>query len=303
VSQTERPDLDAQIDALYGLPLGAFTAERDALAKRLRKEGDREGAAAVKALGKPSAAAWLVNQLARRHGGEVGELLAAGAALRRAHEAALAGGGAPALTAAAEGERRTVGRLLERVRELEAEGAPSEATLARVRETLHAAASDEEARDLVGRGRLVRERRAMGLGPLAFAGSTPAPASPPARPAERRPEPSRRDAAEERDHARRLREAQRAVEAARREAEAARAAHEEREEDHLRAREAREAAEGERERARQAVRRAEDAVDAARAAEAEARALAREERRRHDSAAAALLAAENEARRLEGGRG
>src|SRR5438128_1632089 len=86
----ERPDLDAQIDALYGLSLGEFTAERDALARRLRKEGDREGADAVKRLAKPSAAAWLVNQLARRHGGEMGELL--DAAAERMHPGGVEGG-------------------------------------------------------------------------------------------------------------------------------------------------------------------------------------------------------------------
>jgi hypothetical protein len=299
VSQTQRSELDPQIDALYGLPPGEFTAERDALARRLRREGDRESADVVRGLAKPSAAAWLVNQLARRHPEEVGELLEAGAGLRRAHQTALAGGGAPALAAATDGERRAVGRLLQRARELEGEGAPSEATLARVRETLHAAASDEEARELIERGRLVRERRAVGLGPLAFAASTPSPPHP--RPAEPRPQPARLDAAAERDRARRLAAAQRAVEAARRDAEAARVAHDEREEDHRLALAEREAAEEERERARQAVRRAEEAVDAARGAEKEARARAREERRRRDAAAAALLAAEDEVQRLDTG--
>ena len=35
---------DEEIDELYGLPLDEFTRARDDEAKRLRKEGDREGA-------------------------------------------------------------------------------------------------------------------------------------------------------------------------------------------------------------------------------------------------------------------
>ena len=52
-------------DDLYGLPLDAFVPERDALAKRLRAEGRRDEAAEVKALRKPSVAAWAVNQAVR----------------------------------------------------------------------------------------------------------------------------------------------------------------------------------------------------------------------------------------------
>jgi lipopolysaccharide/colanic/teichoic acid biosynthesis glycosyltransferase len=44
--------LDEEVSRLYALPVEEFTGERDALAKRLRDEGDREGAAGVKALKK-----------------------------------------------------------------------------------------------------------------------------------------------------------------------------------------------------------------------------------------------------------
>jgi len=54
------------VDALYGLPLDEFTPRRDELVKELRGAGKRDEAAWVKALRKPSATAWLVNQLARR---------------------------------------------------------------------------------------------------------------------------------------------------------------------------------------------------------------------------------------------
>src|SRR5256885_1710261 len=53
-------------DELYGLPLRDFTKARDDHARRLRKEGRREVADAVKALRKPTLPAWALNQLARR---------------------------------------------------------------------------------------------------------------------------------------------------------------------------------------------------------------------------------------------
>ena len=58
-------ELEPRIDALYALPLERFTPERDALAKDLAADGDRAGAARVKALRKPVVAAWAVNALAR----------------------------------------------------------------------------------------------------------------------------------------------------------------------------------------------------------------------------------------------
>lgn len=39
---------EADIDALYTLPLDEFTAARDELARRLRREGHAEGAAEAK---------------------------------------------------------------------------------------------------------------------------------------------------------------------------------------------------------------------------------------------------------------
>jgi hypothetical protein len=56
---------DAEAERLYGLPLDEFTAARDARARELRRDGEREKAAEVAALRKPVLAAWLVNMLAR----------------------------------------------------------------------------------------------------------------------------------------------------------------------------------------------------------------------------------------------
>jgi hypothetical protein len=153
------------VDELYAAPLDEFVALRDARAKELRKE-DRAAADAVKRLRKPSVSAAAVNQLARRSAGDVEALLAAGEALRQAQ---LGGGDRDAVRAAARDEREAVERLVE-----EAGSGLSPAASEEVRETLHAAASDDEARELIRRGVLTEARRAVGLG--GFGAVAPAPA-------------------------------------------------------------------------------------------------------------------------------
>lgn len=158
-------------DHLYGLPLDEFTPARDALARELRRNRDREGAEEVRAQRKPTAAAWVVNQLARRRRDELDELLQAGAALRDAQQRVLAGEGPKLLADAGREERAAIDRLVRRAGELLADGGgrPSAAVLERVAETLHAVASDEELRAEVERGRVLRERKAATFAGLALA--------------------------------------------------------------------------------------------------------------------------------------
>jgi hypothetical protein len=80
-----------EADPLFQLPLADFTAARNALAVRLRKEGREEDAAAVKRLTKPSVSAWTVNQLFWRHRPVFDRLMAAGRQLRLAQAAHLGG--------------------------------------------------------------------------------------------------------------------------------------------------------------------------------------------------------------------
>jgi hypothetical protein len=224
--------VDEEIDRLYGLPLEEFVPERDALAKRLRAEKRRDEADAVKALRKPSVAAWAVNQALRSNPAEQRALLKAGDALRRAQEKLVAGrGDAAAVREASEGERQAVGALLTAARGLAREkGFLSEPVLNRVRETLHAAATDDEARTEIEAARVSREYL-----PAAF-GGLEGPAAPPKQP-RRKPAPARKAEerkrkeqerarrqqaqaelkaarAEEREAAQRRREAERALEAA-----------------------------------------------------------------------------------------
>src|SRR5438128_685335 len=90
------PELESELDRLYGLPLDEFTAARNELVTRLRKAGQGDAAESVRAFRKPSVAVWAVNQLARRHADDVHELVTAGEQLRNAQATAMRGEGAAA---------------------------------------------------------------------------------------------------------------------------------------------------------------------------------------------------------------
>jgi hypothetical protein len=168
-------ELDPEIDKLYGVPLDEFVHDRDELAKRLRREGEREAAEQVKKLRKPSAGAWALNQAVRRRRKETDALLAAGERLRAAHESLMSGGDQVELREAMREERGLASALADCAEAIASEtGKSGPALRERVRSTLHAAAVDEEAREELAKGRFVREREAVGLGPFAGAPVMPA---------------------------------------------------------------------------------------------------------------------------------
>jgi hypothetical protein len=178
-------ELDAETDRLYGLPLDEFVRERDELAKRLRREGEREAAEEIKRLRKPTAGAWALNQAIRRRRRETDALLAAGERLRAAHESLLSGGDPAALREAMREERALASELADSAEAIASEtGKSGPALRERVRATLHAATVDDEAREELAKGRVVREREAVGLGPFgagaALAAGAPAAGSAPA---------------------------------------------------------------------------------------------------------------------------
>lgn len=149
---------------LYALPPAEFTRARDERAKALRKEGQREEADAVKALRKPTVAAWALNQLARRRAKDLERLLAAGEELRATQEELLSGGDRGAFQSAAARERDEVAKLAREAAKLvtEAGERASPALQEKIAETLHAAALDEATAAEMRAGRLVREREAIG---------------------------------------------------------------------------------------------------------------------------------------------
>ena len=153
-------------DELFGLAPEEFVAARDELARRLKREGDAEAAARVKALRRPPLSAWAVNRLAREQGPALAPLLAAGERLRAATQAALAGEGADELRAASKAEHEAVAALVEAATGLlrEAGHPATDATRDRVAATLHAAAASPEAAELVRHGRLTADLDPSGFG-------------------------------------------------------------------------------------------------------------------------------------------
>jgi len=152
--------VDEAAGRLYGLPLDEFTTERNAAAKDLRDRGLKDEADQVKALAKPSVAAWAVNQLTRRRHADLDELLDAAEAAR---DAQLGGGGdaRKAITRL----RKALDTLVEAATN-ELGGDASEAVTTRIRQTLEAAAVDDDAAQAVKQGRLAKELEPAGFGTL-----------------------------------------------------------------------------------------------------------------------------------------
>ena len=136
------------VEQLYGLPPAEFTRARDEAASELRKAGQREAAERVKALHKPTGAAAAANRLVRDHRSEVERFLRAATVLR---DAQFSGKGD--LAAATKQEREELERLIGLGGEL-------------VRQTLLAAAADEDAARRLLEGRLERELEPVGFGTL-----------------------------------------------------------------------------------------------------------------------------------------
>jgi hypothetical protein len=218
-------DRDKQIDQLYSTPLNQFVERRNELARSLRKDGDRQAADEVQRLPKPTLPAWTVNQLARREKMRLRGLLTAGERLRKAHEELLVGGSPEALQKGRDGERRAIAELTRAAEALlkEAGQQPSEATLERVSETLHAAVVDEGLGRRVREGRLNKEVQATGFG---FGNLVAAPGAKPGRTTRRQKRRTTPDqtAQEKRAEERKARELEAAAEKRRKADESLRAA-------------------------------------------------------------------------------
>ena len=154
---------DEIIDELYGLPLWEFTQARNQAASELRRAGRGAEADQVKALRKPSVTAAAVNRLVREHRREVEAFLRAAVILRDAQF-----GGKGDLQAATKDEREALERLTR------AGGEP-------VRQSLLAAAVDEQAAGELLAGRLEHQLDPRGFGTL-LAHVRPADARPTAAP-------------------------------------------------------------------------------------------------------------------------
>ncbi|WP_408899112.1 hypothetical protein ACJ5H2_08385 [Nocardioides sp. R1-1] len=160
MAETEA-DLLEIADELYALPLAEFTPARDARAKELK---GTPAAARVKALRKPSTAAWVVNLLVRREAAQVDQLLSVGAALREA-QAAMSAGELRALT---KQRRQVTAAVTTQARRVAAEDGAriTEAVAEQVESTLTAAMVDAECGRAVRSGLLVSALRTTGVEPM-----------------------------------------------------------------------------------------------------------------------------------------
>ncbi|KRF36267.1 hypothetical protein [Nocardioides sp. Soil805] len=147
-------------DGLYTLPLGEFTPARDALVKE--HKADKELAARIRSLRKPSLAAWVVNLLVRRDAGQVDQVLQVGTALREA-QANLDGEELRALT---RQRRQLTAAVTTQARGLAREEGVkvTPAVADQVEATLTAAMVDEGAAQAVRSGMLVAALVATGVG-------------------------------------------------------------------------------------------------------------------------------------------
>jgi hypothetical protein len=206
-------DLEPELDRLYQLPPGEFTAARDELARRLRDEGDREQAEEVKKLRKPPVAVWLVNRLAHERELDVQRLAKAGQALTKS------GGGSGAFAAARDDEQQALERLSQAAHEIAEREGTGAAAVDRATQTLRAASLTDEGRRLLKQGRLTEELQPPGF--EALTGVTLAkPTRPPKQPkAKTDDRAERRRAREEaREVVRQLRAEEREVKSAARDA-------------------------------------------------------------------------------------
>jgi hypothetical protein len=164
--------VDEAAALLYGLPLDEFTTARNAAAKELRDRGLRDEAEAVKAFTKPSVAAWAVNQLTRKRHADLDGFLDAAVAAREAQL-----GGKPEAREAVKHQRDALEKLVRAAR-AELGGKASEAVAGKIRQTLEAAAVDDQAAEDVRKGRLQKELEPAGFGTLAAHAPSPAKARP-----------------------------------------------------------------------------------------------------------------------------
>jgi hypothetical protein len=155
-------DFDEAADALYAASAADFIATRNELAKQLKADGDQLGSTRLKALRKPTVAAWVTNLVAHELPDELDDLLALGDEFREA-------------TADLDGDRlrdltpkrhKLLDKLAKEASRLaEKQGQKVSADVGqKLRETLDAALVDPAAGDAVREGRLSSALRHVGFG-------------------------------------------------------------------------------------------------------------------------------------------
>jgi len=158
------PDLAALDEAaadLYALPADQFTAARNERAKSARDAGDRSLAAAIGKLAKPTADAWLANQLVRDTPDRIESLVRIGQSMRQATTAL----DRDELRRLSGEQRDATAALVARARELAADAGQraTEQTIRALEATLHAALADPDAARELAAGRVATTLRTSGF--------------------------------------------------------------------------------------------------------------------------------------------
>lgn len=172
---------------LYAVEPSAFVAARTEAARAARDAGDRELAAAIGKLRRPSVAAWALNLLARDDVAGLARLVALGEEMREAQRQ-LRG---EAMQRLSRERHEVLAALKRRARKLAADAGHPLGTEAahQVQQTLGAALVDPDAAQEVRAGRLVT--------PLSYAGFGPAVVPPPPSPQPEGEHPAGRAAPQE----------------------------------------------------------------------------------------------------------
>ncbi|HEY3682980.1 MAG TPA: hypothetical protein VGL93_08060 [Streptosporangiaceae bacterium] len=263
---------DAAVRELYSLPPGGFVAARDAAAERARADGDRDTAARIRKLHRPTVAAWAVNLLVADAPEDIDDLIDLGDLMRTAQAEVR---GADLRELSADRSRRVAGLVRRATALAAAAGHPLPTAAERdIATTLEAALADPDAASEVRAGTLTKALTYSGTG--FGGGASQVIAFPANRTAKEKTEPP---AARTRDRARTPPKTTATPEAdaepaALRDADARRKADAHRE------------AEARRAARRRSVDRAEQAVEAARRARADARAALDTARERREEAIA-----------------
>lgn len=149
---------ESVLDQLYASPPEDFVRLRNEQAKKLAAEGEQALSSEVKKLARPTVIAWALNQLAREHGEQVSELLAAGQELEKAHRRLLSGVEAHGLQETVKKRRELLHRVEGlAVRILEKSGRSADPHRAAIAATLQTASSDRQAAETLQKGRFTKE--------------------------------------------------------------------------------------------------------------------------------------------------
>jgi hypothetical protein len=160
------PDLQHELEELYGGPLESFTAGRNDLVRRLRAAGHADEAERVAALRKPPLPVWAVNRLVRLDPDGASLLVESAERVEQIQTGRARTG---ALAEAVEAHRAALQSLVDAAGDA-LERPPTDDVRQRVSATLRAASLDPESREQLLRGMLQDELSDTGFDLVASLG-------------------------------------------------------------------------------------------------------------------------------------